>query len=100
MEKGKGLFSGLRSRRNTRFAANMDDDQQIEDGMIYQAEAFDVCTTRWKDPTMLMELHIEEQFVFFLERTKLDGFASRPYKTFAGRTRETTHVCTLEGKSR
>jgi hypothetical protein len=45
MEKGKGLFSGLRLIRNTRVAINMDDEQQIEDDMIYQAEALDVYTT-------------------------------------------------------
>ena len=66
MEKGKGLFSGLRSRRNARVAINLDDKQQIEDDIIYQAEALDVHTTRWQDPRMLKELHIEEDFAFFL----------------------------------
>jgi hypothetical protein len=37
---------------------------------------------------MLKEMHIEEYFSFFLEHTRLDGFASHPYKTYADITRE------------
>ena len=88
MDKRKGLFSGLRSRRNAKVAINLDDEQQKEDDMIYKADALHVHTTRWQDPRMLKELHIEEDFTFFLERTMLDGFASRRYKTYAEITRE------------
>jgi hypothetical protein len=66
----------------------MDDEQQLEDDLIYQAEALDVHATRWQDSRMLKEMHIEEDFAFFLEHTRLDGFASRPYKTYAEITRE------------
>jgi hypothetical protein len=83
MEEGKWLISGLRSRRNAKVAINLEDVEQIEDDMIYQAEPLYVHTTRWQDPRMIKELHIEEDFAFFLERTMLDGFVSRPYKTYA-----------------
>jgi hypothetical protein len=88
VEKGKGIFSSLRSRRNVRVALNMDDEHQLEDDLIYKEEALDVHATRWQDPRMLKEMHIEEDFSFFLEHTRLDGFASRPYKTYAEITRE------------
>jgi hypothetical protein len=42
MEKGKGLFSSLRSRRNVKVALNMDDAHKFEDDLIYKAEALDV----------------------------------------------------------
>jgi hypothetical protein len=29
----------------------MDDEQQLEDDLIYQAEALDVHATRWQDPS-------------------------------------------------
>ena len=48
MEKEKGLFSGLRSRRSAKAAINLDDEQQTKDDMIYQVEALDVHVTRWK----------------------------------------------------
>jgi hypothetical protein len=37
---------------------------------------------------MLSELRIDEYFTFFLERTMLSGFVSRPYKTYAEISRE------------
>jgi hypothetical protein len=66
----------------------MDDEHQLEDDLIYKEEALDVHATRWQDPRMLKEMHIEEDFSFFLEHTRLDGFASRPYKTYVEITRE------------
>jgi hypothetical protein len=59
MEKGKGLFSSLRSRRNVRVALNMDDDHQFEDELLYKVEALDVHATSWQDPKMLKAMHIE-----------------------------------------
>ena len=88
MEKGKSLFSSFRSRRNARVSLNMDDEQDLEDRMLYQVEALDVHATRWKDPKILREMHIEEDVAFFLEHTWLEGFASRPFKTYAELTRE------------
>jgi hypothetical protein len=88
MEKGKGIFSSLRSRRNVRVALNMDDEHQLEDDLIYWAETLDVHATRWQDPRMLKEMHIGEDFSFFLEHTRLDGFACRPYKTYVEITHE------------
>jgi hypothetical protein len=32
---------------------------------------------------MLSMLHIEEYFTYFLDKTMLQGFASRPYKNYA-----------------
>jgi hypothetical protein len=37
---------------------------------------------------ILKEMNIEEEFSLFLERTMPEGFASRPYKTYAEITRE------------
>jgi hypothetical protein len=53
MEKGKGLFSGLRSRRNVKVSINLDDKKQTEDDMICQAKALYVHTTRFQDPKYL-----------------------------------------------
>jgi hypothetical protein len=88
MEKGKGIFSSLRSRRNVRVALNMDDDHQFEDELLYKVEALDVHATRWQDPKMLKAMHIEEDFAFFLEHIGLEGSASHPCKTYAEITRE------------
>jgi hypothetical protein len=66
----------------------MDDEHDFKDRMIYQVEALHVHATRSQDPKMLKALHIEEDFAFFLEYTWLEGFASRPYKTYAELTRE------------
>jgi hypothetical protein len=71
MEKEKGLFSSLRSRRNVRVALNVDDGQQFEDELLYKVEALDVHATRWQDLKMLKEMHIEEDFAFFLEHTRM-----------------------------
>jgi hypothetical protein len=60
MEKGKGIFSSLRSSRNIRVALSMDDEHQFEDDLIYKAGDLDVHTTRWQDPRMLKAMHIEE----------------------------------------
>jgi hypothetical protein len=88
MEKGKSLFSSFRSRRNAKVSLNMDDERDFEWMMLYQVEALQVNATRWQNPKMLKALHIKEDFAFFLEYTWLEGFASRPYKTYAELTRE------------
>jgi hypothetical protein len=51
--------------------------------MIYKADGLHVHTTSWQDPPNLSELHIDEDFTYFLEKTMLSGFASRLYKTYA-----------------
>jgi hypothetical protein len=76
MDKGKGLFSGLRSWRNFKVYINLDDEQQWEDDMICKAECLDVHTTRWQDPRMLSVLHVKEDFNYFLNETMFGGFAS------------------------
>jgi hypothetical protein len=88
MDKGKGLFSGLSSRINSKVSINLDDEHQREDDMISKAEGLGVHTTRWQDPGMLSVLHIKEYFNQFLNQTRLGGFASCPQKTYAEISRD------------
>jgi hypothetical protein len=38
MDKGNGLFSGIRTRRNSKVSINLDDEQQWEGDMVCKAE--------------------------------------------------------------
>jgi hypothetical protein len=82
MNKGKGLPSDLRSRRNTKVSINLDEEQLWEDDMLSKAEAW-MCVPQDGRSRMLSLLHIEEYFNYFLAQTRLEGFASHPQKTYA-----------------
>jgi hypothetical protein len=49
MNKGKGLPSDLRSRRNTKVSINLDEEQLWEDDMLSKAEGLDMHATRWQN---------------------------------------------------
>lgn len=88
MNKGKGLIRALRPRRGSRAFNNYDEEQAWEDDMIFKAEGLKVKTTMWPDPDALQTLSIEEDFAYFLQKTKLEEFASHPQPTYYELSRE------------
>ena len=82
--KGKG-FLGMSSRprrRACKVSLNYDDNHLWEDDAVYVGEKLKIHTTRWKEPQVLEQWGIKEDFDTFAATTGLLGFAQNPQETY------------------
>jgi hypothetical protein len=74
---------GSRSRRSSKKASlNLEDAEEWEDIMIARCENLPVHPTKWKNPNILMEWQLEEDFYHFCDITGLIGFATNEPTTY------------------